>query len=173
MSMGGRKKRGCTRGVGLNKINNVLDKKMEINISTKEGRPTNAVQSVKLSNELGMIVRNILPVKPRWTKLTEVEMQITFDKLKQKLDVKGLRTDEEVCASIKKLLSLKSKDQRYRLHMYYLNHGKDSKPSTVSMTERIDLCTYWSKEKIHGSHDSRTCEDVVLRTCMAEGPFTF
>nr|XP_019709947.1 uncharacterized protein LOC105055903 [Elaeis guineensis] len=46
--------------------------------------------------------------------------------VQQKLDVKGLRMDEEVCASIKILLSLKSKDQRYRLHMHYLNHGKDS-----------------------------------------------
>ncbi|XP_073106500.1 uncharacterized protein [Elaeis guineensis] len=80
-SMSGRKKRGCTRGIGLSKINKALDKKMKINISTKEGRSTNAIQSAKLSNELGMIARNILPIKPRWIKLTEVEMQIAFDKL--------------------------------------------------------------------------------------------
>ena len=36
-SMDGRRKRGCTRGVGLSKINKVLGKKMKINISTKEG----------------------------------------------------------------------------------------------------------------------------------------
>ena len=50
--------------------------------------------------------------------------------------------DEKVFASMKKLLLLKSEDQRYQLHMHYLNHGKDSKPSTMSMTEWIDLCTY-------------------------------
>ncbi|XP_073117599.1 uncharacterized protein [Elaeis guineensis] len=146
-SMDGCKKRGCTRGIGLSKTNKALGKKIEINISTKEGRPTNAIQSVKLSNKLGIIARNIFSVKPRWSKLTEVEMQIAFDKLDQKLDVKGLKTDEEVCASIKKLLLLKSKDPRYRLHMHYLNHRKDSKPSTMSTVEWIDLCTYWSKEK--------------------------
>ena len=67
--------------------------------------------------------------------------------MQQKLDVKGLKMDEEVCASVKKLLLLKLKDQRYRLHMHYLNHEKDSKPSTVTTIELIDLCTYWSKEK--------------------------
>ncbi|EHA8586390.1 hypothetical protein COCNU_scaffold000307G000010 [Cocos nucifera] len=80
-SMGGRRKRGCTRAVKLSTINKMLGKKMEINISIKEGQSINVVQSTKLSNELGKIDRNILPVKPRCTKLIEEVMQIAFDKL--------------------------------------------------------------------------------------------
>ncbi|KAG1342274.1 hypothetical protein COCNU_05G005030 [Cocos nucifera] len=115
-SMGGQRKRGCTRGVGLSKINKTLGKKMKINISAKEGRPRNVVQSTKLPNE-------------------------------QKLDVKGLRTDEEVCDSVKKLLSFKSKDLRCRIYIHYFNHGKNSKTSTVTTTSWMDLCTYWNKDE--------------------------
>ncbi|KAH0639167.1 hypothetical protein KY285_035753 [Solanum tuberosum] len=65
-----KKGRGKTRGKGLEKMKKTLGSKMKIEISLGKGRPTKPDQSAKLSNELGIIARNILLLPNKWKELT-------------------------------------------------------------------------------------------------------
>ncbi|KAH0724884.1 hypothetical protein KY284_000749 [Solanum tuberosum] len=58
--------RGKSRGKGLEKMKRALGKKMVIEIPARKGRPIKAVQSAKLSNELGIIARNFLALPNKW-----------------------------------------------------------------------------------------------------------
>lgn len=62
---------GQTLGKGLNNVNKAHGAKMRIEISKEKRRAKVADQSSKLSSELGIIARNILPVPTKWKELSE------------------------------------------------------------------------------------------------------
>ena len=54
---------------------------MRIEISKEKNRPLDKDQSAKLSNELGIIIRNLIPVPTKWKDLTKVDKTRAFDRL--------------------------------------------------------------------------------------------
>lgn len=70
-----------TRGLGLEKLikgNN----KMQIDISKGKGRPTSEVQLAKLSNEIGLISRQFIPMPTKWRGMTNDDKNHAMERLK-------------------------------------------------------------------------------------------
>nr|GMC84711.1 uncharacterized protein LOC105953742 [Ipomoea batatas] len=65
--------RGPTRGIGLVKRNEIAEKKLQVVIDVEHGRPLNRIESAKLSNELGQIVRDYMPCPIKYSNYTEEE----------------------------------------------------------------------------------------------------
>ena len=80
-----RGKRGRTRGKGLKKINKAAGKKMKIQIDLEQGRPVDRVQSAKLSNQLGFISRECIPVPKKWSDVKEDVLNLAKDHLEVSL----------------------------------------------------------------------------------------
>ncbi|WMV24653.1 hypothetical protein MTR67_018038 [Solanum verrucosum] len=79
--------RGKTRGKGLEKMKRALGKKMVIEIPAGKGRPVKAVQSAKLSNELGIIARNFLALPNKWKELTVEEKDVALIRCHEKFEI--------------------------------------------------------------------------------------
>ena len=54
---------------------------MKITIDAAKGRPINRVQSAKLSNQLGFISRECIPVPTKWRDMEEDDVNLAMDHL--------------------------------------------------------------------------------------------
>ncbi|KAH0693464.1 hypothetical protein KY285_020561 [Solanum tuberosum] len=79
--------RGKTRERGLEKLKRALGKTMVIEIPAGKGRPVKAVQSAKLSNELGIIARNFLALPNKWKELTVEEKDVALIRCHEKFEI--------------------------------------------------------------------------------------
>ena len=66
---------------GLEKINKASKTLMPIEIVKGKGRPVDAKQSSKLTSELGIIARNLIPVPTKWKALKDEDKQVAFERL--------------------------------------------------------------------------------------------
>lgn len=73
--------RGKTRGKDLERINKASKTLMPIEIVKDKGRPIEAKQSAKLTNELGIIARNLIPVPTKWKALKDEDKHVAFERL--------------------------------------------------------------------------------------------
>lgn len=54
---------------------------MPIHIPAEKGRPVDCVQSAKLSNELGVLTRNLIRVPRKWKDISEDEKDLAYERL--------------------------------------------------------------------------------------------
>ena len=62
-------------------MNKAIGTKLKITIDTKKGRPINRVQSTKLSNQLGFISRECIPVPTKWRDMDDDDFNLAMDHL--------------------------------------------------------------------------------------------
>ena len=62
-------------------MNKEIDKKLKITINEEKGRPINRVQSVKLSNQLGFISRECIPMPTKWRDMEDDDVNLAMDHL--------------------------------------------------------------------------------------------
>ena len=62
-------------------MNKGTRKKLKITIDAEKGSPINRVQSVKLSNQLGFISRECIPVPTKWCDIEEDDVNLAMDHL--------------------------------------------------------------------------------------------
>ncbi|KAL3835531.1 hypothetical protein ACJIZ3_010267 [Penstemon smallii] len=125
--------------------------KYPVHISSEKRRPLNRGQSAKLSNTLGIIAREHIPMPTRWTKLGEDDLLPAFDYLSLKLDIVGL--DREKKDMVLDLLKNRTRNQRYKLHQHFLKHPTKEEalldvPSELNEENWESLCAYWSDPKV-------------------------
>ncbi|KAG8379630.1 hypothetical protein BUALT_Bualt07G0108900 [Buddleja alternifolia] len=69
------------RGIALRKLNKKNNNKLTIHIDPIQRRPTDSVESAKLSSELGQLSRESLPVPIKWKNVKKTELMRAFDQL--------------------------------------------------------------------------------------------
>ena len=62
-------------------MNKATGKKLKITIDAEKGRPINRVQSAKLSNQLGFISRECIPVPTKWRDMEDDDFNLAMDHL--------------------------------------------------------------------------------------------
>ena len=62
-------------------MNKARSKKLKITIDAKKKRPINRVQSAKLSNQLGFISTECIPVPTKWHDMEDDDVNLTMDHL--------------------------------------------------------------------------------------------
>ena len=62
-------------------MNKAIGKKLKITIDAEKGRPINRVQSTKLSNQLGFISRECIPVPTKWRDMDDDNFNLAMDHL--------------------------------------------------------------------------------------------
>ena len=74
--------RGPTRAKGLDKLIRAAGHKLKVDIDPVLGRPTDEVQSAKLSSELGVLTRdNIAKKYNRWSEVPKTDEEELFTRL--------------------------------------------------------------------------------------------
>ena len=74
--------RGPTRGKGLDKLIRDACHKLKVDIDPVLGRPTDEVQSAKLSNEIGVLTReNIAKKYNKWSEVPKTDEEELFTRL--------------------------------------------------------------------------------------------
>ncbi|KAM3343515.1 hypothetical protein P3S68_025604 [Capsicum galapagoense] len=64
-----------------------MGSKMKIEIPIGKGRPIKPIQSAKLSNELGIIARNFLPLPNKWKELTREDKDATLIRCQKRCEI--------------------------------------------------------------------------------------
>jgi hypothetical protein len=141
-SSAAKKARGPTRGLGLEKIMKASKGKMQIDIPADKGRPVDAVQSAKLSNELGIVARHLLPVPQKGTELSQEDKDVAFERIAGRY---SFDDEDHVRPNIESLLMQRSRDERSRLHKIYQTYKSDEEarqcpPKNTSMQNWLHLC---------------------------------
>ena len=62
-------------------MNKATGKKLKITIDAEKGRPINRVQLAKLSNQLGFISRDSIPVPTKWSDMDDDDFNLAMDHL--------------------------------------------------------------------------------------------
>lgn len=144
--------RGPTRGLGLEKFNKNNQRKMLIEIAHGKGRPIAVDQSAKLSSELGVISRKFMPIPTQWNKLSDDSKDHACERLQSKFQID--LNDDYVKKSVKSILKNLTKNQRYKLHLYYKSFDSDEEarrniPTKVNMSDENwkELCDMWKDKK--------------------------
>ncbi|XP_016541542.1 uncharacterized protein LOC107842295 [Capsicum annuum] len=70
-----------------------MGSKMKIEIPIGKGRPTKPIQSTKLSNELGIIARNFLPLPNKWKELTREDKDAALIRCHGEKEFEGVEPD--------------------------------------------------------------------------------
>ncbi|KAL3831038.1 hypothetical protein ACJIZ3_019840 [Penstemon smallii] len=110
--------------------------KYHVHISSEKRRQLNRGQTAKLSNTLGIIAKEHIPMPTRWSKLGEDDLLPAFDFLSLKLDI--VRLDRE------------KKDM---FHQRFLKHPTKEEalldvPDELNEENREFLCAYWSDSNV-------------------------
>lgn len=109
--------RGPTRGVGLEKLNDINKKKLKIEIAHGKGRPICEVQSAKLSSEAGIITRKFILIPTKWKERGENDITHAFERLEGKFNMDV--NDEYVKESVTNILKKISRIQRHKAHLHF------------------------------------------------------
>ncbi|WKA03275.1 hypothetical protein VitviT2T_021395 [Vitis vinifera] len=144
--------RGKTRGVILDKLIEANGgKPLPITIKPSDGKQTGKYCE-KLSNEIGLTVRQHAPVRvEKWKQMPRAEINTMLDRIKEKfaLDL----TQEHVKKSLEKQLSDRFRNWRCDLHKHFKKfptvvEAKRNPHESVSNQEDWDyLCDRFSSEE--------------------------
>ncbi|KAL6522294.1 hypothetical protein OROHE_016847 [Orobanche hederae] len=121
-SVGSEKRsRGLTTGKGLQKYFDSFGK-IKINMDQSTGRPVNAGQSAKLSSNIGIITRGVLPIPKTWKDVDEsIGLMPVLDHLLNHMDV---NIDEPgVKRSLVESIKRNTQQSRYKLHQHFLQYA--------------------------------------------------
>ncbi|KAH0652924.1 hypothetical protein KY289_030602 [Solanum tuberosum] len=162
--------RGKTRGKGLEKMKRALGKKMAIEIPAGKGRPVKAVQSAKLSNELGIIARNFLALPNKWKELTVEEKDAALIRCHEKFEI---NLDEHyVKDSCEDILKNRSRQWRYKLKKMFESALSEEVARKIEVPELTPenwnrLCDMWSNPE----HKKRCQVNKVNRSKLKYSHF--
>ncbi|KAG8385543.1 hypothetical protein BUALT_Bualt03G0056100 [Buddleja alternifolia] len=109
--------RGSTRGIALRKLNKKNNNKLTIHIDPVQRRPTDSVESAKLSSELGQLSRESLLVSIKWKNVKKIELMRAFDQLDMNLIIDN--PIDENMKNIEDILKNRYRAQRHRLNKYF------------------------------------------------------
>ncbi|KAH0679101.1 hypothetical protein KY284_020186 [Solanum tuberosum] len=160
-----------------------LGKKMVIEIPAGKGRPVKAVQSAKLSNELGIIARNFLALPNKWKELAVEEKDAALIRCHEKFEI---NLDEHyVKDSCEDILKNRSRQWRYKLKKMFESAFSEEVSRKIEVPELTPenwnrLCDMWSnpehkkrcqvnkvnRSKLKYSHFIGSKEFVVARVEM-------
>ncbi|KAG5615572.1 hypothetical protein H5410_015396 [Solanum commersonii] len=151
---------GKKRGKGLEKMKRALGKKMVIEIPAGKGRPVKAVQSAKLSNELGIIARNFLALPNKWKELTVEEKDVVLIRC-HKFEI---NLDEHyVKDSCEDILKNRSRHWHYKLKKMFESALSEEVSRKIEVPELTSenwdrLCGMWSNPEHKGDTTSEGVE---------------
>ncbi|KAG8388853.1 hypothetical protein BUALT_Bualt02G0168200 [Buddleja alternifolia] len=130
----------------LRKLKKKNNNKLTIHIDPVQRRPTDSVESAKLSSELGQLSRESLPVPIKWKNVKKTELMRAFDQLDMNLAIDN-PTDENM-KNVEDILKKRSRAQRHRLNKYFqkfpsVEEAIQNKPSYGGLTQENweMLCT--------------------------------
>nr|GLL25436.1 uncharacterized protein LOC109154451 [Ipomoea trifida] len=129
--------RGPTRGFGLVKRNEVAGKKLQVVVDVEHGRPLNRIESAKLSNELGQIVRDYMPCPIKYSNYTKEEKNCAWERLL-------------VFQCVENILKVRYRNYKHALHNEFLKYNSATEaklhvPKGLTTENWNELCDYWSK----------------------------
>ncbi|KAG5619784.1 hypothetical protein H5410_005002 [Solanum commersonii] len=138
-----------------------LGKKMVIEIPVGKGRPVKAVQSAKLSNELGIIARNFLALPNKWKELIVEEKDVTLIRCHENFEI---NLDEHyVKDSCENILKNRSRQWCYKLKKMFESALSKEVARKIEVPELTPenwnrLCDMWSNPKHKGDTTSEGVE---------------
>ncbi|CAA0840349.1 Unknown protein [Striga hermonthica] len=145
-------------GKGIMKAFGATGKKMKIDVDPLIGRPKSREQSAKLSSQIGVVARDVLPVPKKGKEMADdkfLEPDIDHIKIHMdvNLDVPGVRH-----CLVDKIKST-SRQLHYRMHKHFkkyatLQEAKDNKPPFCASKENWEeLCDYFASAKFKAEKD--------------------
>nr|GMD21214.1 Transposase, Ptta/En/Spm, plant [Ipomoea batatas] len=142
--------RGPTRGFGLVKRNEVAGKKLQVVVDVEHGRPLNRIESAKLSNELGQIVRDYMSCPIKYSNYTKEEKNCAWERLLMRLDIVNFREDSRVFQCVENILKVRYRNYKHALHKEFLKYNSATEaklhvPKGLTTENWNELCDYWSK----------------------------
>ncbi|KAL8499787.1 hypothetical protein ACS0TY_019680 [Phlomoides rotata] len=147
-----KRSRGLTMGKGLLKYFDAKKTKIKIDVNESVGRPLDADQSAKLSSQIGVVTRDVLPVPKKWKEVDENHgLEPGFDHLKMFMDVNI--DDPGVKQCLINRIKISTRNQRHKLHLHFqkyatVQEAKNNKPSFGPNKEQWEeLCDYFASEK--------------------------
>nr|GMD47431.1 formin-like protein 4 isoform X2 [Ipomoea batatas] len=146
--------RGPTRGFGLVKRNEVAGKKLQVVVDVEHGRPLNRIESAKLSNELGQIVRDCMPCPIKYSNYTKEEKNCAWERLLMRLDIVNFREDSRVFQCVENILKVRYRNYKHALHKEFLKYHSATEaklhvPKGLTTENWNELCDHWSKGDVH------------------------
>nr|GMC90811.1 uncharacterized protein LOC109183385 [Ipomoea batatas] len=146
--------RGPTRGFGLVKRNEVAGKKLQVVVDVEHVRPLNRIESAKLSNELGQIVRDYMPCPIKYSNYTKEEKNCAWERLL-------------VFQCVENILKVRYRNYKHALHKEFLKYNSATEaklhvPKGLTTENWNELCDYWSKGDVQMAQVTKT---------MAERPW--
>ncbi|KAL8506438.1 hypothetical protein ACS0TY_017358 [Phlomoides rotata] len=144
--------RGLTMGKGILKYFDTKKTKIKIDVNESVGRPLDADQSAKLSSQIGVVTRDVLPVPKKWKEVDENHgLEPGFDHLKNVMDVNI--DDHGVRQCLINRIKISTRNQRHKLHLHFqkyatVQEAKNNKPSFGPNKEQWEeLCDYFASDK--------------------------
>ncbi|CAH9123657.1 unnamed protein product [Cuscuta epithymum] len=171
--------RGQTMGKGIMRAFAASKTKMKVTVDPYIGRPKDGEESAKLSSQIGIITRDVLPVPRRWKEVDEENgLEPGFDHIQMHMDVNF--ADPGVKESLIGRLKSSSRQKRYQLHMHYkqfqtLEEAKEKKPPTFLSQENWELlCDHFASPEFQKSSITNTENRKLVRAPHITGrkPFT-
>ncbi|CAA0821922.1 Unknown protein [Striga hermonthica] len=139
-------------GKGIMRAFGATGKKMKIDVDPLIGRPKSREQSAKLSSQIGVVARDVLPVPKKWKEMADDKfLEPGIDHIKIHMDVNLDVPDVRHCL-VDRIKST-SRQMRYRMHKHFkkyatLQEAKDNKPPFCASKENWEeLCDYFSSAK--------------------------
>ncbi|KAK8709658.1 hypothetical protein V6N13_060671 [Hibiscus sabdariffa] len=123
--------RGPSRGKGLENLIKGGNKLL-VEIPEGKGRPTDAVESAKLSSEIGIISRQFTPIPTKWKDMKDNYKVHALERLKLKFEMK--LDDDYVKTSVMSIMSKLSRNHRHQEKMVELQSTsveEGTEPKTI------------------------------------------
>ncbi|CAH9085049.1 unnamed protein product [Cuscuta europaea] len=171
--------RGQTMGKGIMRAFAASKTKMKVTVDPSIGRPKDGEESAKLSSQIGIVTRDVLPVPRRWNEVDEENgLESGFDHIQMHMDVNF--GDPGVKESLIGRLKSSTRQKRYKLHMHYkqfqtLEEAKVNKPPIFLSQENWELlCDHFASAKFQKSSITNTGNRKLVRGPHITGrkPFT-
>ncbi|KAK9033727.1 hypothetical protein V6N11_049912 [Hibiscus sabdariffa] len=151
--------RGPSRGKGLENLIKGGNKLL-VEIPEGKSRPTDAVQSAKLSSEIGIISRQFTPIPTKWKDMKDNYKVHALERLKSKFEMK--LDDDYVKTSVMSIMSKLSRNHRHQ-------RNDDQEPNRMDFFK----ATHYSNEKGWTSSNAQTTYEKMAElqsTPVEEGP---
>ncbi|KAK8494929.1 hypothetical protein V6N12_007913 [Hibiscus sabdariffa] len=140
--------RGPSRGKGLENLIKGGNKLL-VEIPEGKSRPTDAVQSAKLSSEIGIISRQFTPIPTKWKDMKDNYKVHALERLKSKFEMK--LDDDYVKTSVMSIMSKLSRNHRHQVHLHLKKFpnaiiARQNKPTKYNLTQENweKLCDLFS-----------------------------
>ncbi|KAK9031922.1 hypothetical protein V6N11_056208 [Hibiscus sabdariffa] len=143
--------RGPSRGKGLENLIKGKNKLL-VEIPEGKGRPIDAIQSAKLSSEIGIISRQFISIPTKWKEMKDDAKFHALERLNSKFEMKF--DDDYVKSSVMSIMSKLSRNHRHKVHLHFKTFpnadvARQNKPTKYNLTQENweQLCDLFSDPK--------------------------